>query len=398
MHPGPMNRGVEITREVADSAASLVDAPGARRPGGADGGALRPARRPSAAAGGVSGREGRTPRRRRPATRRRPARPRRARGRPRRGHRRAPRRARARRRDRRARRRARRAGGRRGRRCRRLHAAARLDRPARAPAHPGPGAQGGPRDRHRGRRRGRVHARSSPCRTPTRWSTPPRCCARCTSSAATRRCVAVGFLAAISLGQQGEQLAQLGALADAGAVGFSDDGRPVLSAGLLRRALQYAAITGRVLSLHCEDTSLCARGRDARGRRLARELGLRGYPAMAESTMVARDLRIAALRGPAAAPLPPARRASRSRRCGGRARGGVDVSAEASPHHLLLTDEEVLALDPHLKMSPPLAAERAPPGAGRGAARRHGRLRRHRPRAARARSRRRCRSRPRRTA
>ena len=107
---------------------------------------------------------------------------------------------------------------------------------------------------------------------------------------------ALGFLAAISVGQRGEQLAELASLADAGAVGFSDDGRPVASAGLLRRALQYASITGRVLSLHCEELSLSARRGDARGRRLggARDARL---PAVAESTMVGRDLRLARYEG-----------------------------------------------------------------------------------------------------
>ena len=86
-------------------------------------------------------------------------------------------------------------------------------------------------------------------------------------------------------------------------------------------------------------------------------LGLVGYPSIAESTMIARDLRIARYES---RPLHSATctSRSRSRRCGSRAAWGVDVSAEASPHHLLLTDEEVLTLDAaRFKMSPPLAAE-----------------------------------------
>ena len=87
-------------------------------------------------------------------------------------------------------------------------------------------------------------------------------------------------------------------------------------------------------------------------------LGLVGYPAIARVDDDRPRPAHRALREPAAAPLPPARRASRSRRCGGARSWGVDVSAEASPHHLLLTDEEVLALDAaRFKMSPPLAAE-----------------------------------------
>ena len=168
--------------------------------------------------------------------------------------------------------------------------------------------------------------------------------------------VAVGFLAAISVGQQGGQLAELCALADAGAVGFSDDGHPVRSASLLRRALQYAELTGRVLSLHCEELSLSPAAQMHEGV-VSAELGLTGYPAIAESTMVARDLAIARYEG---RPLHLCHlhvRESIEAVAAARA-SGVDVSAEASPHHLLLTDEAVRGLDAaRFKMSPPLAAE-----------------------------------------
>jgi dihydroorotase len=168
--------------------------------------------------------------------------------------------------------------------------------------------------------------------------------------------VRVGFLAAISVGQLGEQLAPLGELADHGACGYSDDGRPVLAASLLRRALQYAATTGRVLSLHCEDTSL-SRAADMHEGAVCARLGLIGYPSIAESTMIARDLAIARYES---RPLhichlhveESVEQVRLARRF------GVDVSAEVSPHHLLLTDEEVLTLDAaRFKMSPPLAAE-----------------------------------------
>ncbi|HEY3614766.1 MAG TPA: dihydroorotase [Gaiellales bacterium] len=168
--------------------------------------------------------------------------------------------------------------------------------------------------------------------------------------------VRVGFLAAISAGLLGEQLAPLGELAEHGACGYSDDGRPVLSASLLRRALQYAATTGRVLSLHCEDTSL-SRAADMHEGAVCARLGLVGYPSIAESTMIGRDLRIARYesRPLHICHLHVAESVEEVRL----ARAwGVDVSAEASPHHLLLTDEEVLSLDAaRFKMSPPLAAE-----------------------------------------
>jgi dihydroorotase len=173
--------------------------------------------------------------------------------------------------------------------------------------------------------------------------------------AASEAAVAVGFLGAISLGQRGEQLAELGSLADAGAVGFSDDGRPVESAGLLRRALQYASITGRVLSLHCEELSL-TRGSAMHEGAVSALLGIAGYPSIGESLMVARDLRIARYEGQpihlchlhVAESVEEVRHARSLE---------LDVSAEASPHHLILTDEDVRSLDPNLRMSPPLASE-----------------------------------------
>jgi dihydroorotase len=173
--------------------------------------------------------------------------------------------------------------------------------------------------------------------------------------AATEAAVAVGFLGAISLGQRGEQLAELGALADAGAVGYSDDGHPVESAGLLRRAFQYASITGRVLSLHCEELSL-TRGSAMHEGAVSALLGIGGYPSIGESLMVARDLRIARYEGQPIHLCHLHVRESVEEVRQARA-VGVDVSAEASPHHLLLTDDEVRSLDPNLRMNPPLASE-----------------------------------------
>ena len=176
-------------------------------------------------------------------------------------------------------------------------------------------------------------------------------------------------------------MAPLGELADYGACGYSDDGRPVLSASLLRRALQYAATTGRVLSLHCEDTSL-SRAADMHEGAVCARLGLVGYPAIAESTMIARDLRIAQYES---RPLHICHlHVEQSVDEVRRARSwGVDVSAEASPHHLLLTDEEVLGLDAaRFKMSPPLAAEPHRQALIEGLRDGHHRLHRDRPRAA----------------
>jgi dihydroorotase len=105
--------------------------------------------------------------------------------------------------------------------------------------------------------------------------------------------IPTGFMAAITRGQAGEELTEMGELADAGAAAFSDDGVPVTSAGMLRRALQYAAITGRPLALHEEEPSL-TRGAHMHMGRVSAELGLGGYPSVGESVMVERDLSIAA--------------------------------------------------------------------------------------------------------
>jgi dihydroorotase len=168
--------------------------------------------------------------------------------------------------------------------------------------------------------------------------------------------VPVGFLAAITRGQSGEELTEMGELADAGAVAFSDDGVPVSSAGMMRRALQYASITGRLLALHCEDPTL-SRGGHVHEGAVAAELGFTAYPSVAESVMVERDLSLAAFEDQAihllhlsAAESVAALRRAREH--------GVRASGEVTPHHLVLTDEAVRTLDPNVKMNPPLRAER----------------------------------------
>ena len=168
--------------------------------------------------------------------------------------------------------------------------------------------------------------------------------------------IPVGFMAAISRGQAGEELTEMAELAAAGAAAFTDDGVPVVSAGLLQRALQYAAVTGRPIALHCEEPSL-SRGSHMHLGRVSAELGLGGYPSVAESVMVERDLSLAAAEGQplhlmhlSAAESVAALRRARD--------AGVRASGEVTPHHLVLTDEAVRTLDPNVKMSPPLREER----------------------------------------
>jgi dihydroorotase len=170
--------------------------------------------------------------------------------------------------------------------------------------------------------------------------------------AAEQAVVPVGFLAAISKGSEGGRLSEMGELADCGAVAFSDDGKPVAAAGLMRRALQYSAITGRPLALHCEEPTLSQDGQMHEGA-VSAELGFAGYPSLAESVMVERDLSIAAYE---ALPLHLLHLSAReSVEALARARAaGLPATGEVTPHHLCLTDEAVRSLDPNVKMNPPL--------------------------------------------
>jgi dihydroorotase len=173
--------------------------------------------------------------------------------------------------------------------------------------------------------------------------------------AANEAHVPVGFMAAITKGQDGAELTELGALADAGAAAFTDDGRPVDDAGVMRRALQYNAITGRTIAVHCEERSL-TRGGHAHAGVVAAELGIGGWPSLGESLMVARDVDLAGETGQAVHLMHLSARESVEHLRRAQA-AGVRASAEATPHHLCLTDEAIRSLDPNLKMNPPLRGE-----------------------------------------
>jgi dihydroorotase len=167
--------------------------------------------------------------------------------------------------------------------------------------------------------------------------------------------VPVGFFAAITKGQDGEELTEMGALADAGVVGFTDDGRPVTAASVMRRALQYNAITGRPIAVHCEDPSL-TRGGHAHAGTVAAELGIGGWPSLGESLMVGRDVDLAADTGQPVHLMHLSARESVDHLRRAHALG-ARVTGEATPHHLCLTDEAVRTFDPNLKMNPPLRTE-----------------------------------------
>ena len=167
--------------------------------------------------------------------------------------------------------------------------------------------------------------------------------------------VPVGFLAAITRGQDGAELTEMAELAEQGAAGFTDDGRPVVPPALMRRALQYHGITGRRLALHCEEPTL-SRGAQMHEGAVSAELGFTGYPSVAESVMVERDLSLAAYEQ---APLHLLHLSARESVEALRAAqaNGVAATAEVTPHHLCLTEEAVRTLDPNLKMNPPLRSE-----------------------------------------
>ena len=166
--------------------------------------------------------------------------------------------------------------------------------------------------------------------------------------------VPLGFFAAVTRGQRGEELTEMWELAQAGAVGFSDDGRPLRSAHLTRRALQYAKVTDRFVAVHAEDESLTRGGVMHEGAVSAR-LGLGGMPPVAESIEVDRALELAAYEEgrlhlchlSTAASLEHLERAKKA---------GVRVTAEVTPHPH--THRRVRAhSDPNYKMNPPLRPE-----------------------------------------
>ena len=196
--------------------------------------------------------------------------------------------------------------------------------------------------------------------------------------------IPVGFLASITRGLQGEALTEMAELRDAGALGFTDDGKPVHRAAILRKALQYQRLCGGVLALHEEDPSLSGAGVMHEGEVSAR-LGLAGIPSISESTMIARDAAIAGYEDGRIHIQHLSARESVEAVAEAKARG-VRITAEASPHHLTLTDEAIARAARHAAEDEPAAARRVrPPGADRRPARRDDRLHRDRPRAARAR-------------
>ncbi len=174
-------------------------------------------------------------------------------------------------------------------------------------------------------------------------------------SAVRQARIPVGFLPAITRGLGGEQLTEMAELSQEGALGFTDDGRPLASAGMLRKALQYQRLCGGVLALHEEDPTLSRGGAMHEGA-VSAALGIGGIPTIAESTMVARDVALAGYEDGRIHFQHLSCTASVEAVATGKAQG-FRVSCEVSPHHLLLTEEDVRGMDTRMKMHPPLAME-----------------------------------------
>jgi dihydroorotase len=159
-------------------------------------------------------------------------------------------------------------------------------------------------------------------------------------------------IGAISIGQKGERLAEFGEMVGAGAVAVSDDGKPVVSAQLMRTALEYARTFGIPVADHCEDPTLAYGGAMNEGIVSAR-LGLKGIPSEAEEIMAIRDILLARRTGGHAHLCHMSTRGSVELIRWGKDRG-IRVTAEVCPHHLSLTEAEVEGYDTNAKMNPPL--------------------------------------------
>jgi dihydroorotase len=159
-------------------------------------------------------------------------------------------------------------------------------------------------------------------------------------------------IGAITKGSAGEELAAIGSMRQAGAVAISDDGRPVMNARVMRRAMEFARSLGIPVINHCEDLHLSAGGDMHEGLQSVR-LGLRGIPGCSEDVMVARDILLAEVTGARYHVAHISSRHSVEMVAFAKARG-LAVTAEATPHHLALTDREMPPYDSNYKMKPPL--------------------------------------------
>jgi dihydroorotase len=179
-------------------------------------------------------------------------------------------------------------------------------------------------------------------------------------TAAAQAHVPVGFLPALTRGLAGEELTETAALRAQGALGFTDDGNPVASAAILREALRRQRACGGVIALHEEDRALSAGGAMHAGA-LSAQLGIPGIPCASEASMVARDAALVACEGGRVHFQHLSCAASVRAVAAAKANAAAVLSAEVTPHHLVLTEEAVRGADgtpdTRAKMYPPLATE-----------------------------------------
>ncbi|MDP3937986.1 MAG: dihydroorotase [Deltaproteobacteria bacterium] len=162
-------------------------------------------------------------------------------------------------------------------------------------------------------------------------------------------------IGAATRGLAGESLAEIGQMKEAGIVGVSDDGNPIMDSGVARRVFEYAKMFHLVVISHCEDRNLVGRGVMNEGL-VSTRLGLTGVPTQAEEIMVARDILLAEMTG-VRLHIAHISTAGSIRMLRDARDRGVDVTAEATPHHLTLTEEAVTGYRPDAKMAPPLRSE-----------------------------------------
>jgi dihydroorotase len=163
-------------------------------------------------------------------------------------------------------------------------------------------------------------------------------------------------IGAITKGQKGEELAEMGTMIEAGCVAFSDDGRPVVNSLLMRRALEYSKVFGATIISHAEDLYLSSLGVMNEGP-LSVSLGLRGIPAEAEVIMIKRDIELAGLTG-GKLHIAHVSTAGGVRAIGNAKRAGINVTAETCPQYFTITEEAIEGYNTNAKINPPLRRTR----------------------------------------
>lgn len=167
--------------------------------------------------------------------------------------------------------------------------------------------------------------------------------------------VKVEIIGAVSKGMEGRELAAMGGMVKAGVAAFSDDGHYVENCDFMRKAMEYSSMLKKVIIDHCEDTHLIADGVMHEGA-VSAALGLKGRPAVAEDIAVARDILLAQATGCAVhiAHISTKNAVAMVRRAKA---AGIPVTAEATPHHVIFTDEALRTYDTRFKVNPPLRSE-----------------------------------------